>query len=354
MTFANPLPGWAIVLVIVAAALVAWLAYRQVPISTRRRHALSTLRLVTLLWPIFCLMRPVTRASEDTGDAIVPILVDASRSMGLADADGRRRIDVARSLVERQLLPAIAPRFHAELLRFGENVSAAEPATLSATDRRTGLGRALQAVRDRYRGRPVAGIVLVSDGGDNGEVDALAAAATGAPIYALGIGPKASPRDREVVSVTAAESVLSDTVTDLAVSAVSHGYGTAPIELRLLEMAARLTFAAWHPRRRCAGKPQRFECRRIAMCRPSIPSRCRRPATRSSLRTTRGACWCRRPPIRGGSCSSRGAGFEHSFLRRAWAGDRGLKVDAVVRKGRDDSGADTFYVQAARLPRPRR
>ena len=66
MTFANPLPGWAIVLVIVAAALVAWLAYRQVPISTRRRHALSTLRLVTLLWLIFCLMRPVTRASEDT------------------------------------------------------------------------------------------------------------------------------------------------------------------------------------------------------------------------------------------------------------------------------------------------
>ncbi len=41
-------------------------------------------------------------------------------------------------------------------------------------------------------------------------------------------------------------------------------------------------------------------------------------------------------------------GFEHSFLKRAWAGDRGLEIDSVVRKGRDDSGADTFYVQAAR------
>ena len=39
-------------------------------------------------------------------------------------------------------------------------------------------------------------------------------------------------------------------------------------------------------------------------------------------------------------------GFEHSFLRRAWAGDRGLEIDSVVRKGRDDSGAETFYVQA--------
>ena len=41
-------------------------------------------------------------------------------------------------------------------------------------------------------------------------------------------------------------------------------------------------------------------------------------------------------------------GFEHSFLKRAWAGDRGLEIDSVVRKGRDDSGANTFYVQAAR------
>jgi uncharacterized membrane protein len=40
-------------------------------------------------------------------------------------------------------------------------------------------------------------------------------------------------------------------------------------------------------------------------------------------------------------------GFEHSFLKRAWTGDQGLEVDAVVRKGKDEQGANTFYVQAA-------
>ena len=35
--------------------------------------------------------------------------------------------------------------------------------------------------------------------------------------------------------MTAAESVLSDAMVDVAVSAVAHGYGAAPIELRLLE-----------------------------------------------------------------------------------------------------------------------
>ena len=166
-----------------------------------------------------------------------------------------------------------------------------------------------------------------------------------------GIGPKASPRDREVVSVTAAESVLSDTVTDLAVSAVS------PWLRRRTDRAA--------PARKW---PRRFDVRRVHPAadgvagQPDVPrvaeSRCahrlyrrdpgRRP-TSSSLRTTRAACWCRRPAVRGGSCSSQGApGFEHSFLSGRWAADRGLEVDSVVRKGRDDAGADTFYVQAAR------
>src|SRR5438132_543882 len=181
-------------------------------------------------------MRPMIHASGFSArDAIVPILVDTSRSMGLADANGGRRIDRARVLMDREILPALSTRFHTEVLRFGDRVSAADGASLTATDRRTGLGAALQAVRDRYRGRAVAGIVLITDGGDNGGVDAAAAAAAGAPVYAIGIGPRSSLRDREVVGVTTAESVLSDAMVDVAVSAVAHGYGAASIELRLLE-----------------------------------------------------------------------------------------------------------------------
>ena len=41
-------------------------------------------------------------------------------------------------------------------------------------------------------------------------------------------------------------------------------------------------------------------------------------------------------------------GFEHSFLKRAWAADSGLDVDSIVRKGKNEQGADTFYIQASR------
>ncbi|HEX9365643.1 MAG TPA: glutamine amidotransferase, partial [Vicinamibacterales bacterium] len=349
MTFGNPLPAWGLLAVVLAAMLVAWLAYRSVPIVTPRRRALSALRLATLLWLVVCLMRPMVHATDATArDAIVPILVDTSRSMGLADADGGRRIDRARSLVERDLLPSLSPRFHAEVLRFGDRVAAADASSLTATDRRTNLGAALQAVRDRYRGRAVAGIVLITDGGDNGGVDAAASAAAGAPVYAIGIGPRSSTRDREVVSVTAAESVLSDAMVDVAVSAVAHGYGGSPIELRLLENGRAIDLRRVKPAADGAPVSETFHVspnRDVpTVYTVEIPAAADELVADNNARSALVPAAGRPRRV----LFVQGApGFEHSFLRRAWAADRGLEVDAVARKGRDDSGAETFYVQAA-------
>jgi hypothetical protein len=65
-------------------------------------------------------------------DAVVPVLVDASRSMSLEDTDGARRIDRARDMVDRDLMPALTSGFHPELLRFGERLVPVEPSALAA------------------------------------------------------------------------------------------------------------------------------------------------------------------------------------------------------------------------------
>ena len=55
MAFANPVPGWALVLIVVAAAGLAWHAYRRFAHWPARRHTLSALRLFTLLALVFIL-----------------------------------------------------------------------------------------------------------------------------------------------------------------------------------------------------------------------------------------------------------------------------------------------------------
>ena len=132
-------------------------------------------------------------------------------------------------------------------------------------------------------------------------------------------------------------------------SAVSHGHGTAPIELRLLENGRpievrRATPAAdGIPVREIfhvspnAGAPTVYTIEIPAAAGDLVPEN----NTRSVLV---------QPPTRPRRVLLvQGApGFEHSFLQRAWSGDTGLEVDSVVRKGKNEQGGDTFYVQAVR------
>ena len=89
MSFANPLPWWALALVVISAGLVAWLAYSRRTLPPLRRGVLVALRFVTLLALVVFVLRPVV-SGTDAGarDAVVAILVDMSRSMSIEDAGG--------------------------------------------------------------------------------------------------------------------------------------------------------------------------------------------------------------------------------------------------------------------------
>ena len=348
MSFANPLPWWALALIAAAAFAIAWLAYSRAPMPAPRRAVLSALRFVTLAALVVFLLRPVARVPDVDGhSAVVPILVDTSRSMSIEDAaQGRRRIDAARDLVTT-LAPELSKAFRIEVLAFGEGVAPAGAAELSASARRSDLGAALAAVRDRYRGRAVPGIVLLSDGGDTAGRADEAAGGVG-PVFAVGIGA-AAIKDTEVLSVTAAEQVLDDSRVELAVSAVSHGRGGAPLELRLRENGRPIDI------RRVSTIGDGTPVRQVFQVSPprgtptvytvEIPAAPGEIVPENNARSV-----LVQPPVRPRRVLVvEGApGFEHSFLKRAWAADSGLEVDSVVRKGRNEQGADTYYIQASR------
>jgi uncharacterized membrane protein len=349
VTFANPLPWWALIAALAAGGFVAWLAYRHAPLSRAQRGGLGAVRFLTLLLLLVFLMRPVERHGPDgPSEAVVPILVDTSRSMSIEDAQGARRIDRARATVVEKLLPAFSGRFHTEILAFGEDVRQAAAHDLTAWGRRSDLAGALEAVRERYRGRVVAGIVLLSDGGETGGALDRAAADAAAPVFALGIGSPGVERDREVLSVTAAEAVLDQSRVELAVSAVSHGYGQAPVELRLLENGRPIDVRRVNPAADGSPVRQVFQVTPGAAASTvytiEIPSSADELVPENNARSV-----LIQPPARKRRVLLvQGApGFEHSFLRRAWSGDTGLEIDSIVRKGKNDQGADTFYIQAA-------
>jgi hypothetical protein len=143
-----------------------------------------------------------------SGDVVIPVLVDVSRSMRIADANGESRINRARDVVQKTLTNDLAVTRRSICWRLACTGSS-NCGTPAADARRTDLARAVQRRAIGHRAVPPA-MVVVSDGGDTEQSSGTGAAtsAPGPPVYAIGIGDPDGVPDREVTSITAGEPRL--------------------------------------------------------------------------------------------------------------------------------------------------
>jgi uncharacterized membrane protein len=347
MRFAVALPWWGYALALATAVVFAWLAYARVAVqlSPSSRAVLTTLRALTLLLIVIFLLRPVRFVPADGArDSVVAILVDTSRSMRLVE-EGASRLDRARG-VAQQLQAALASEFQVDVLGFGESLTRTELAQLTADARRSDLTSALNALVDRYRGRQLAAVVVVSDGGDTSPQE-TAQARRDVPVFTVGVGSE-SLRDREVVNLTAGEPLLSGSSVDLSVAVATNGLGTTPIEMRLSENGRPLETRRVTPAAERATLHEVFTVSpaadRETVYAVTIPVSTGEIVAENNTRSVLVPPHGRRRKV----LLVEGApGFEHTFLKRALARDIALEVDSVVRKGHDEQGRDTFFIQAA-------
>lgn len=350
MQFASSIPWWLVPAVAAGIIGLAIVSYRRplAPLSRRQRSALIALRALALALVAFFLSRPVLLLPpSNAGDVIVPVLVDSSRSMRVADADGESRAARAADLLKNDLLPGLAGSARVDVFRVTDTLTPATADTLEADGRKTNLAGAIAAVKDRYRGQRVAGIVLISDGGATGGTGE-ASLTPGAGIFAVGIGSPEGVPDREVLGITAGDPKLDQASIDLHVSAVAHGLGRDGFVVKLLANGQLVDSRSVVPAAdgspvdvmfTASPDPARATVFTAAL-QGSEPDAIPENDTRSILVSPAGRK--RRILTLAGA-----PGYEHSFLLRALGQDPGLEVDSVVRKGKNDEGVDTYLVQAA-------
>jgi uncharacterized membrane protein len=351
MTFAAPVSPW--IALIVAAAVLAVLVrvWRgSAPLTRGRRAVLVGLRALIFLLIGFCLLRPIIVVpSTRIANAVVPIVVDASRSMRLRDADGATRFDAARQIVRTALLPALDPSFAVEILAMKDTLSAQPLDRVRPDGGSSDLRGALAAVNERYRGQRVAGIVLVSDGAETPAETSAPPGQAEPPVFTIGVGAAKPPRDREVLAVSVGDSSLSDSVVELSAAVVSRGFAGAPVLLRVLENGRAVHVRRVSPPDDGTPLTERF---RVSPRQDAASVYVVEVASDQAELTgdnNRYSVLVRPPGRRRRVLLVEGApGFEHSFLKRAWQLDRGLEIDSSVRKGRNERGDQTYYVQAAR------
>jgi uncharacterized membrane protein len=243
-------PAWVVVLVVLPLfAAAAWIGYGREQLSRVLRATLMTLRVGAFLLLGLVLARPVrVERREEVHPASVLVLVDDSASMRRSDSYGDEnlredleaasglpptsatRLELARSVLERALLPVLRRReYQVELFSFSERASPlSDLAALSGRGGATHLGDALYQALASQRGKNVTDAIVLSDGRSNGGVPALeaarAAGVAGVPVHTLVVGDTRPEKNAVLELVDAPTEALEG--DELGVTVRVRGRGT--------------------------------------------------------------------------------------------------------------------------------
>jgi uncharacterized membrane protein len=229
----------ATLLAVAAAATVLTYASVRARTAPRDRGLLAGLRLAAVLVLLVALLRPVLVLSTTVPQrSFVAVLLDDSRSMTLDDGDGTARSRTALDAFAEgtPLRAGLEERFGVRFFGFSRTAARIEgPGGLAFQGTRTHLGAALDRVREEMSGVPLAGIVLVSDGGDNSREELsrylLPLQAAGVPVFPVGVGRETLPRDIQVSRVEIPRAALRGSAVQADVVVKQTGFRGRSVEL---------------------------------------------------------------------------------------------------------------------------
>ncbi len=252
------LPIWVVLTIAsVAGAMALWNVGRPGrSLSTSARATLGALRLASVALLAWCLCRPVLVVAESLAQRnVVAVLVDDSRSMRIADVKGAPRATALRALAggpDSSLLRALAARYQVRVYRTSASGRVPNVAALGFDGGRTRLLAAITRVEDELAGTPLSGVIVLSDGAENGGggdgapsvADQLAALrARGVPVYPIGIGSTRFAKDIEISELGGPRRALRNATVLLDVVITHRGFGDASLPI-VVEDSGRIVASA--------------------------------------------------------------------------------------------------------------
>ena len=214
----GPVQTVALLLLTVGVALALYLG-REMR-GSKRPPVLIVLRVAVILMLMLLLLNPVATLTAPQAKSKAPflLLLDTSRSMTTRDvptaASPETRWQAARraTLDNHTLLDALTQHYQVRTYGFDSRASVTDINVLRALENPLGdhtnlgdaLAQAISANRPAEASGSFGGVLLVSDGRDNGQNSPLDAARTakslGFPVYTLCLGQETKSQDIQVVA----------------------------------------------------------------------------------------------------------------------------------------------------------
>ncbi|HBJ88824.1 MAG TPA: hypothetical protein DDZ21_02545, partial [Gammaproteobacteria bacterium] len=222
-----------------------WLTYLKTtrPLSPPWKAFLVGLRSSVLVLLLFCLLRPViTTLQVSPQETYLGVIIDDSQSMAITDMAGERsRQDALReNFFGAGVIDDLAENFQIRSFRFDkqtERIAGEDGLTEAGTA--SSISQALDYVDGQLNGLPLGGLILLTDGADNSEIDPLIKARDFGnrqiPVFTVGVGQEQIPQDIGIVDVNAAKTVLEGSVFNISVGLSHQGYEGQEVRMAVLD-----------------------------------------------------------------------------------------------------------------------
>ena len=234
-------PAWALAVLIVAAAgglalLIRWRLPRATPeLRSWRGWLIWGLQSALVALVLLLLWQPAMMVSElNSQQNIIAVVVDDSRSMGIADSDGKTREAAALAALSDTVLAGLQKRFQTRVYRLGRELTRVDGAEgIRPVEAATHIGDGLKQLATETADVPLGAIVLLSDGSQNTagtggsgiSLDALQALRNRRlPVHTVGFGKEQPAHDVEIEDVSVAASATAKARIAATISLTQHGY----------------------------------------------------------------------------------------------------------------------------------
>jgi hypothetical protein len=237
---------WLLFLAAILAAGFSFWAYRQtIPdLSAARKQGLGVLRFLTLFLVLLLLFEPVLqRSRQATVEPVIGVLVDQSESMVLADSLPNDKGIGTSDLVAT--LKRATAGMQTSISGFGARTEViSDLDSIAFTLDRTDLATALTETAASLSDRPLAGLILATDGLYNAGANPLYAAERfPVPIHTVALGDPSEQKDVRIEDVLTNELTYADMEVPVLVRIRNDGMDTEPVVVTLFSGETQLAQA---------------------------------------------------------------------------------------------------------------
>jgi uncharacterized membrane protein len=226
-------------LLLAALVLLVW-SYRRAPGTGRTRRIAFGLKLLGLVALALCLVEPLWSGRRaKMGANLFVVAADNSSGMNVRDAGAEQSRGATLQGIlqagETGWRAAIADNFQLRQYLFDSRLRrTTDFSDLAFDGKASALGTTLRTLAERYRGRPLAGILLLTDGcaTDGGE---QAYDLSGLPpVYPVVIGQGQPPKDLSVTNVAVSQTSFEDAPVTIQAEVEANGFTGQSVAVDLL------------------------------------------------------------------------------------------------------------------------